>query len=89
MAATLLQKLDDETSAIRHWSMAADEQMQLCEEMFTSLGCVEVASTSLEVLRQFLRSIKAQYTGEASLNRGMRRLHMALLHMRNSVQQCR
>ena len=37
MASTLVQKLDDEKSAIIHWSMAADEQMQLCEEMFTDV----------------------------------------------------
>ena len=67
MASKLLQKLNDEKSAIMHWSMAADEQMQLCEDMFTSLGCVEAASTSLDTLRQFLRSIKAQYKGEVSL----------------------
>lgn len=67
MAATaseLLLKLDEEKAATIHWSMTADDQMQLCEDMFTSLGFLETFSVSIGSLRQFLQSIKAQYKGE-------------------------
>ena len=68
MGSELLQRLDEETI---HWSMPADDQMQLCEDMFTSLGFLEEFSISLGTLRQFLRSIKAQYTGEISATAGL------------------
>ena len=36
--AALLEKLNDEQYATVHWAMAPEEQMALCEAMFTSLG---------------------------------------------------
>lgn len=66
MGSEHLQKLDEEKNATIHWSLPAEDQMQLCEEMFTSLGFLEAFSISPDTLRQFLRSIKAQYKGVAS-----------------------
>ena len=63
--AALLQKLNEEKSATVHWAMTVDEQLQLCEEMFSSLGFLEAFSISPETLRQFLRSIRAEYQGES------------------------
>jgi len=66
--AALLAKLNDEQYATVHWAMTPDEQMALCEAMFTSMGFLEEFQISPEALRAFLCSIKAQYKGTAATN---------------------
>eukprot|EP01043_Picozoa_sp_COSAG02_P070472 COSAG02_NODE_12493_length_1537_cov_1.769124_1_plen_82_part_00 len=70
MVSELLRKLDEEKNATIHWSLTAEDQMQLCEDMFTGLGFLETFSIAPETLRQFLRSIKAQYKGVVSTANG-------------------
>ena len=61
--AALLEKLHDEQYATVHWAMAPEEQMALCEAMFTSMGFCDECKISETTLRAFLGSIKAQYKG--------------------------